>query len=132
VTSDAPVQKPKKPDEPPPPPYPNIDAAKILAIKAKVKDFDPLIEKGQALYDEAMKFKNAGKDAEWQAKLREAAKPFEEVKDAWNEIIAEMPSSADYTEEDVANHYLGKEGNRVTKALSTLAGLKKQMRLGGN
>jgi hypothetical protein len=40
-----------------------------------------------------------------------------------------MPSSDHYDEEEVANHYLGREGSIVSKALSRLTDIKKQRRL---
>ena len=40
-----------------------------------------------------------------------------------------MPSSKDYNEDEVANHYVGDEATAVNKALGLLPGIKKQIRL---
>ena len=40
-----------------------------------------------------MVVKRDGKDAEWQAKLKEAMEPFDQVLDEWNEITASLPTS---------------------------------------
>ena len=50
-----------------------------------------------------------GDDDLWQAKLREAAEYFHEIKELWNDLIEDMPASDDYDEEEVANHYLGRK-----------------------
>jgi hypothetical protein len=124
--------QPGTPKPPPPPPYPPLDASRVLSIKKEIGEMEPLAKKGQALHDEAKALKDAGKDAEWQKKLREAVEPLEEIQDRWNEIIASLPSTKDYDEEDVANHYIGTEAEKVRKWLAPLMGLKKQMRLGGS
>ena len=130
---DAPVapapQKPVAgPAVEPPKPFPPLDPKRIEEIRTEVKTFAPLVAKGEALYNEAMAAKNAGKDELWQSKLKEAAGPFNEVNDRWNEIVGTMPPSPHYDEETVANHYLGKEADIVRKATKTLAAIKKSRR----
>ena len=53
---------------------------------------------------------------------------------AWNdEIIAaideEIPNNPDWDAEQVANHYLGKEGAKVQRALERYAYIRKQVRM---
>lgn len=117
------------PDAPKPPPYPEISMdlkkrAMTLATEAK-----ELSKKGEAVYEEAMAARRDGNDDLWQEKLAEAGEYFYEIRELWNELIAEMPASDHYDEEQVANHYLGREGSIVSKALSRLTDIKKQRRL---
>jgi hypothetical protein len=128
-----PVTPPKPPvvKPPDPPPYPPLSADRIAAVRAEVKELklDETAKKVQVLYDEAMIAKGKGDEATWQAKLREAAKLLETINDQWNEIVATMPSSKDYNEDEVANHYVGDEATQVNKALGLLPGIKKQIRM---
>jgi hypothetical protein len=86
------------------------------------------VKRGKALYDEAMAARAAGKPEEWQEKLEEAAQALVEINDRWNEIVVSMPPSDHYDAEEVANHYLGKEGDTVRKAMQTMAAIKKSRR----
>ena len=117
------------PDAPKPPPYPeiNMDLKKrAMALATQAKE---LSKKGEAVYDEAMAARREGNDELWQEKLAEAGEYFYEIRELWNELIAEMPPSNHYDEEEIANHYLGREGSIVSKALSRLTDIKKQRRL---
>lgn len=118
-----------QPEAPEPPPYPAIS----MDIKRRAMDVanqaKELQKKGEAVYEEAMAARREDDQDLWQEKLAEANDYFYEIRELWNELIAEMPSNEHYDEEQVANHYLGREGSIVSKALSRLADIKKQRRL---
>ncbi len=123
--------KPAKPTRSPPPPL--SDAVKERA-KSVAADIDGERKLGDALYDDAMRAKEKGDTDLWQKKLKEAARHFNAIKDRWNNeiidsIMEEIPQSSDWDAEEVANHYLGKEGQLIAKALEKLAYIKKQIRL---
>jgi hypothetical protein len=122
---------PAKPERSPPPPL--SDRVKTRAAEV-VKEIEPLRVKGDALYEEAMKARSGGDEAAWQAKLKEASVHFAEIRDKWNEEIIdaiqeEIPATSDWDAEEVANHYLGREGQQISKALEHLAYIKKQIRM---
>ena len=109
-------------------PYPKIDDALISKAKALVKTFDAPAAAGDRLYDDGMRAKKSGDDKTWQKDMEEAMSKYQEIQDAWNELIAQMPKSKDYDEEQVANYYLGHEGNQVTKYLTRLQAIRKTLR----
>jgi hypothetical protein len=127
------AQTPKPPENrpPPPPPYPDLPASRVAEIKAEVRALkvDEAARRAQKLYDEALTAKNSGDEATWQTKLREAEAELGPIQDAWNEIEASMPSTKDYDEAEVANHYLGDEANSIRKATEVLSRISKQLRM---
>ena len=123
-----PVEKEEPKDERMPPPEISEDLRE--SAKKIATDMVELGKQGDALYEEAMQAKQDGDDNLWQRKLKEAKAIFEDIREQWNEvIIGNMPSNQDWDEEQVANHYLGKEGSKVAEALERLAYIKKQVRL---
>ncbi len=133
VKRDAPAA-PARPTRMPPPPL--SEGVKELA-RGVAAAIDADRQRGDALYEEAMKAKDQGDTDLWQAKLKEAARHFNAIKDRWNNeiidaIMLEIPASSDWDAEEVANHYLGKEGQLIAKALERLAYIKKQVRLDGD
>jgi hypothetical protein len=115
-----------------PPPFPPVDPKILEQARAVAKKSAEPAERAKAIYDEAMKARKGGDDALWQKKLLEADELLTTIQDEWNEVIQQMPSSKDYDEEEVANHYLGKEGQQITKALMLIPAIKKSLRLPGN
>ncbi len=113
-------------------PPPEISDEIISTARELVANLDADREKGNALYDEGMAAKDKDPDL-WQAKLREAKDHFLKIRDAWNEIEglieAELPMGTDWGADEVANHWLGKEAEKVNKAIERLAYLKKQLRM---
>ena len=129
---EAPAQPaaPPKPKEPEAPPYPPVEPKVLEDARALVRRFAEPAARANALYDDAVKAKHAGNDDLWQKKLAEADELLEPINDEWNEkVIARMPASKDYDEEQVANHWLGKEGQELTRALRNLPAIKKSLRL---
>jgi hypothetical protein len=120
------------PSTPAPPPFPPLDPKVLEQARAVAKKSAEPAERAKAIYDEAMKARKSGDDALWQKKLLEADEILTVVQDEWNEVIQQMPTSKDYDEEEVANHYLGKEGQQITRALSLIPAIKKSLRLPGN
>ena len=120
---------PKRPERAPPPKIP-LDI--IETAKHIVAEMEEDKAQGDALYEEAMKAKTSGDRETWQAKLKEAAEHFGNIKERWNteiigEIDAALPSGCEWDAEEVANHWLGTEGGKVAKALERLAYIKKQL-----
>jgi hypothetical protein len=101
----------------------------MTKAKALAKSFEAPAAEAQRLYDEGMKAKKAGDDATWQSKMSEASRVLQGVQDEWNELILQLPQTKDYDQEQVANHYLGHEGNTVTRALTLLSNIHKTMRM---
>jgi hypothetical protein len=116
---------PKKPERGPPP---ALSKDVIASARERVKTFPALAEKGRALLDEAQNAKRADDQDLWQQKLGEAQEYFSQIKEEWNEVIAQMPSNKEWDEEEVANHYLGAESSQVSKLLEPLEGLTKALR----
>jgi hypothetical protein len=126
------AQGPKKPERPAPPKLPD----EILAnAKRVVAEMVVDRKKGDALYDEAMRAKEKGDPDTWQAKLRQASLCYDRINDRWNsEVIEEIDQAlpahvpGNWDAEELANHWLGDEGNKVSAALKKLAYIKKQLR----
>lgn len=117
------------PAAPTPPPYPELSMdlkRRAMEVANKAKE---LSAQGNAVYDEAMTARREGDDDLWQEKLAEANEYFYEIRELWNDLVAEMPASEHYDEEEIANHFLGREGSIVSNALSRLTDIKKQRRL---
>jgi hypothetical protein len=121
--------EPAKTKEPEKPPYPKVEPRLIEQARAVAKKAADPAARAKRVYDEAMEAKRKGNDDLWQAKLAEADEILTPLQDEWNEIIQQMPSTKDYDEEEVANHYVGKEGREIQKALALLPGIKKSLRL---
>jgi hypothetical protein len=122
------AEKPAEPQRPPPPPV--SEEIKTQA-RTLVTEAQELAKQGESLYAEAVAAKNKGDDDLWQQKLREAQQPFQEILDRWNEIIAQMPTDLPHgwDEEEVANYWLGKEGDQITKMIGRAHDISKQLRL---
>ena len=117
------------PAAPTPPPWPELSMdlkRRAMEVANKAKE---LSAQGNAVYDEAMTAHREGDDDLWQEKLAEANEYFYEIRELWNDLVAEMPASEHYDEEEIANHFLGREGSIVSNALSRLTDIKKQRRL---
>ena len=122
-------RKPKEPEETRLPP-PDINPQILKTAQQIVEEILVIQQEADGIYKEAMQAKKDGDDTLWQRKLKEAKTRYADILDRWNEeIISQMPSNNDWNEEEVANHYLGKEGSQVNKALENLAYIKKQIRL---
>jgi predicted lipid-binding transport protein (Tim44 family) len=135
LTGDSVIEKQRDktaPADRPPPPQPS---AEIMAqAKAIVQEMAADSTAADRLYDEAMTAKQANDTATWKAKLLEAKEHYENIMHRWNnEVITaiddDLPSPAPhgYDAEDVANYYLGAEGQKVSKAITRLAYVKKQL-----
>ncbi len=131
LTADSNVEKPVAPVKPQRSPPPNLPADVIASAKEVVLDAADKKARGDALYDEAMAAKAAGDRDTWQAKLKEASVLFNDIKESWNNVIGDIEglgvSNNDWDSEQLANHWLGKEGGKITKFLEPLAYIKKQL-----
>ena len=134
LTADSKVPKeqagPTKPQRPPPP---DISPEIVTNAKAVVERALEEKAKGDALYEEAMAAKGKGDETLWQDKLSEAREHFANIRDMWNEEIiediqGELPANCEYDADEVANHHIGKEAGKITKALERLAYITKQQR----
>ena len=119
------VQKPVKAGEKP---YPAMPAAKVDEARRLVSTFELDGAKGKQLYDESLKAKKSGNDAEWQSKLKEARTLLEGINQKWNSFIETLPSSKDYDVEQVAMHYFSAESGKVTRLTKPLAAMKSDER----
>ena len=119
------VTRPVKPGEKP---YPPMPAAKVDEARRLVATFDADAAKGDRLYDESLKAKKAGNDAEWQSKLKEARSLLENIRDKWNDFIATLPNTSDYDVEQVTAHYFSTENGKVTRLTKKLAAMKSDER----
>lgn len=117
----APGEKPRMP--PPPLPAHLQEQARELVKQAR-----SLKTQGEAVYKEASAAKQAGDEDLWQAKLREAAGYFQQIKDGYNALLEQVPGNDDWDEEEVANHYLGNEADSISRALGRLFDIQKQRR----
>ncbi len=109
----------------PPPDLPPNLRKQAQDVVAKARELGPKIE---SLYQEAGRAQAAGNETLWQAKLREASRYCEQVMDAYNDLIGQMPSNDDWDEEEVANHYLGAEADVVSRALRRYNAIRKDRR----
>ena len=119
------------PTKPPPPAFPPRDAKmdKIISdAKALVKTFEGPGALATRLYEESIQAKQAGKEDVWQAKLEEASKILRDIRDQWNEIVDQLPETKDYSQQEVANHYFGRENNTVNQYLKNEAAISKPLR----
>jgi hypothetical protein len=117
---------PKPPAEKP---YPPLDPKVLADAKAIAAKVEEPARRADVLYNEAMEARKAGNDDVWQQKLAEASEILEQVQDEWNELLARIQPGNGYDEEQIANHWLGPEGRKVSKALERLAAIKKSRRL---
>jgi hypothetical protein len=136
LTADSTVPREARPGPAAPtrsPPPPLSEGVKAHAAEV-AKEIAPLDIEAKGIYDEAMTAKAAGDEKTWQTKLKEAASVLGRIQERWNDEIIdaiqmEIPSTSDWDAEEVANHYLGAEGQKISKALELLAAVKKQIRL---
>jgi hypothetical protein len=132
MTADSRVDKADAPVKPTRPPAPKLPADIISAAKDVVTDSADKKAQGDTLYDEAMKAKAAGDSETWQAKLHDAEALFIDIRDAWNGVIGDIEGSgittSDWDAEQLANRWLGKEGDKITRMMEPLAYIKKQLR----
>lgn len=119
------VTKPVKPGEKP---YPPMPAAKVDEARRLVSTFEADGAKGKQLYDESLKAKKAGNDAEWQSKLKEARTLLEGINERWNKFIETLPSNSDYDVEQVTAKYFSTENGKVTRLTKPLAAMKSDER----
>ena len=122
------------PVEPERPPPPKISPEIIDAAKEIVGWMEGEVAEGNRHYDEAMAAKQKGDEKLWQSKLEESSGHFHNINERWNnEIIAEiegeLPPGCKWDAEEVANHWVGKESGKITKAIKRLGYITKQMRL---
>ena len=121
---------PRTDNEPPPPPRmdpPPMDEHIRGEAKELVKTYGELATEGKSLYEEALRARDVNDLDLYQEKLREAAFVYGEIKDSWNDIIMQMPSNDDWDEEQVMNHYLGNENEKVRRLQAPLKDITKQM-----
>jgi len=122
-----------QPDVPQPPPYPPISAGLKQKAKDIAREAAEIKKEGEKIYQEAMAARRADDQDLWQAKLGEASDLFLGIQDLYNELLEEMydeiPSDCPYDVEEVANHYLGREADTITRAISRLTDIKKQRRM---
>jgi len=120
--------KAKKPERPPPPEI--SDEIRQLA-KQVIEEIKDDRAKGDALYNEGMAAKDKGDRDTWEKKLNEAKNYFLNIRDRWSEIEGmideQLPMGSPWGADEVANHWLGKEADKITKALEPLAYIKKQL-----
>jgi len=134
LTGDTPIEKGPLPPKEIRKPAPDISPEIIERARQIVDEMDPDREAGLAAYEEAMRAKQRNDLETWKAKLNEAKEFFLNIRDKWNDevigdIEGELPPNCDWDAEEVANYHLGKEGEKVSKALKTLAAIKKQLGL---
>lgn len=132
LTADSKVEKNDGPAKPTRTPCPELPSDIMDMAKQIVEEMVPKKEKADALYDEAMRAKNAGDRDTWTEKLKEAETLYNDIKYRWNEeIIGEISgldlANDDWDEEQIANERLGRESEKVSKALERLAYIKKQL-----
>ena len=135
LTSDSQVTDngPARPKLPERPPCPDISAEIIATAKEIVAWMDEELAEANKHYEDAMAAKNNGKEDEWQSKLHEARDHYLNIRERWNnevinEIEGELPMGCKWDAEEVANHHVGKEGGKITKALDRLAYISKKLR----
>ena len=134
LTADSNINKdegPKKPERAPPPKISQeiIDHAKEVVIQAQDEQ-----AKADALYDEAMKARQDGDEETWQAKLDQARDHYINIRELWNtEIVGpidgELPSDTDYDADEVANYWIGREAQKITKMIDKIGSINKQLRM---
>ncbi len=134
LTSDSVVDKdagrPKQPERPPPP---DISPEIITVAKEIVTWMDDELAEANQHYEAAMAAKGKGDEDAWQSKLHEAREHFLNIRERWNnevvaEIDGELPMGCQWDADEVANHHVGKEAGKITKALKRLAYISKQLR----
>jgi len=134
-TSETVVEKgPSGPAEPERAPPPKISPEIIDVAKEIIVWMETEVEQGNRHYDDAMAAKTKGDEDTWQSKLEEAREHFQNINERWNEeIIAEidgeLPPGCAWDAEEVANHWIGRESGKVSKAVKRLGYINKQMRL---
>ncbi len=120
----------KRPERPPPP---EISDEIRARAKQVIEEIQEDRAKGDALYNEGMAAKESGDRDLWEKKLKEAKGYFLNIRDRWNEIEGmideKLPMGSPWGADEVANHWLGKEADKITKALEPLAYIKKQLGL---
>ncbi len=112
VKPDGPVEKPRLP-------VPNVSPALQDKGNQLVQEMENVYKTAAALADEAKQAQKDGRRAEWQDKLQKAHDTLSDATDLWNEIVAEMPSNADWDEDQVADHYFGKIWTKIGKLKAT-------------
>lgn len=132
LTADSNVAKSERPDKPTKSPCPQIPDDIMQMATQIVDEMGEKKSRADALYDDAMRAKQGGDRDLWKSKLNEAKDLYEDIKHRWNdEIIGELAgldiANDDWDEEQIANHRLGKESEKVSKALERLAFIKKQL-----
>jgi hypothetical protein len=110
-------------------PYPEMPSAKIAEAKRLADSFADDARRGDALYAESLKAKQAGDDAAWQKKLGEAKQLYETIKDKWNDFVDGLPSNKDHDTEDVLRHYFQRESGQVQAYIKKLANMKSDERI---
>ena len=132
LTADSRPEKsegPVKPTRAPPPPIPDdimADAKSIVELMSDKKN------EADTLYDEGMAAKQGGDRDTWQSKLKQAETLYNDIREQWNsDVIMAIEgmgiSNKDWDSEQIANHWLGKEGEKVSKAIERLSYIKKQL-----
>jgi hypothetical protein len=122
-------KKPTPPEEPPAPPPaapaaaapvkpaapkpPDLPPGKLEAGRALVASFATKAAEAKKLLDESQKAKAAGKDDEWQSKLRDANRLASDINDEWNEFEASLPTNKDFDQDAVSAHYFKRERGQV-------------------
>jgi hypothetical protein len=114
----------------PRPPFPPLSAETIARIRATIRalKMEDAVKRAHALLDEAREAKRAGDEESWQALLRGALGHLDPILDAWAEIEASMPSTKDYDESQVAQHYFGNEMAGLHPVTATHQRIRKMLR----
>lgn len=116
-------------------PLPTLSAELVARAKALIPEFKVANEKGTALYNEAMKARQAGDQDTWQAKMEEGREILKDARDKWIVIEAEVQDlidrktpkgwTADEAVHALFDRYLGSESSQertlIDEPLSRMA-----------
>jgi hypothetical protein len=126
ATATVPTTKPT-PTAPPPKaekPYPPMPPGKAEEARTLVASFAADASRADGYYQESVRAKQAGNDALWQSKLKEAKQLYHGINERWNEFVMTLPTNRDYDQEQVVAHYFPRENGQVATYVKNLRAMK--------